>query len=251
VLEALDHSGMADDTIVVFTSDHGDLNGAHGGLVQKWYNAFDEAIRVPLVVTGPGIALRPDGIDTPTSHVDLLPTLLGLAGIDPERAASGVAEHHVESHALPGRDLSGVLTGSFEPESIQAPIYFMTDDDMTRGSSQQNPFTGEPFDAVEMPSRIESVIASRSTGADGSPELWKLSHYFERLDDWEAEHGFAPASTAPTDTFWELHNLTADPEERSNVAAERGDVLTGMQELLTSERDAKRLVPLFRNPDPS
>ena len=47
---------MADDTIVVFTSDHGDLLGAHGGLVQKWYNAFDEATRVPLLVRGPGVA---------------------------------------------------------------------------------------------------------------------------------------------------------------------------------------------------
>ncbi len=63
VLEALDASGMADDTIVVFTSDHGDLLGAHGGMMQKWYNAYDEAIRVPLVVKGAGVAPRPDGVD--------------------------------------------------------------------------------------------------------------------------------------------------------------------------------------------
>ena len=55
ILEALEQSGMADDTIVVFTSDHGDLLGAHGGLIQKWCNAFDEATRVPLLVAGPGI----------------------------------------------------------------------------------------------------------------------------------------------------------------------------------------------------
>ena len=47
ILEALQRSGMADDTIVVFTSDHGDMLGAHGGMQQKWYNAYDEAIRVP------------------------------------------------------------------------------------------------------------------------------------------------------------------------------------------------------------
>ena len=55
ILEALEQSGMADDTIVVFTSDHGDLLGAHGGLIQKWCNAFDEATRVPLLIAGPGI----------------------------------------------------------------------------------------------------------------------------------------------------------------------------------------------------
>ena len=43
ILDALDASGMADDTIVVFTSDHGDLLGAHGGMQQKWANAYDEA----------------------------------------------------------------------------------------------------------------------------------------------------------------------------------------------------------------
>ena len=41
ILEALQHSGLADDTVVVCTSDHGDLVGAHGGLMQKWYNAYD------------------------------------------------------------------------------------------------------------------------------------------------------------------------------------------------------------------
>ena len=61
ILAALDDSGMAEDTVVVFTSDHGDLVGAHGGLMQKWYNAYDEAIRVPLLVRGPGVAATPGG----------------------------------------------------------------------------------------------------------------------------------------------------------------------------------------------
>ena len=88
ILDSLEASGMADDTIVVFTSDHGDLLGAHGGLQQKWCNAFDEATHVPMVVRGPGITPIAGGISTPTSHVDLIPTLMGLAGIDVERAAA-------------------------------------------------------------------------------------------------------------------------------------------------------------------
>ena len=101
ILESLEASGMADDTIVVFTSDHGDLLGAHGGLVQKWCNAFDEATRVPLLVAGPGIDGGGAGVSSPTSHVDLIPTLLGLAGIDVEPAAAGVAEHHDEVQPFP------------------------------------------------------------------------------------------------------------------------------------------------------
>ena len=111
ILDSLDASGMADDTIVVFTSDHGDLLGAHGGMQQKWCNAFDEATHVPLVVKGPGVAAAPGGVSIPTSHVDLIPTLMGLAGIDVEQATSRVAEHHAEVHALPGRDLSRVVIG--------------------------------------------------------------------------------------------------------------------------------------------
>ena len=112
ILGALEQSGMADDTIVVFTSDHGDLLGAHGGLIQKWCNAFDEATRVPLLIAGPGIDPGGDGVTVPTSHVDLIPTLLGLAGIDVERAATGVAARHDEAQPLPGRDLSGIVLGT-------------------------------------------------------------------------------------------------------------------------------------------
>jgi len=250
ILEALTQSGMAEDTIVVFTSDHGDLVGAHGGLQQKWYNAFDEAIRVPLLVTGPGIALAPTGIDIPTSHVDLLPTLLGLAGIDVEQAARGVAEHHEEAHALPGRDLSGILTGTAEPNDVAAPIYFLTEDDVTRGLNQQNILSGKPFDSVVPPGRIESVIATLPTGPDGADELWKLNHYYERLDDWYADKGFArnPFAGPAADPVFELHNLSVDPEERNNRVRDADGALTTMKTVLDSERDAKRLVPSHRNP---
>ena len=46
------NSGMADDAIVVFASNHGDVLGAHGGMLQEWCNAYDEAVRMPLLVKG-------------------------------------------------------------------------------------------------------------------------------------------------------------------------------------------------------
>ena len=165
--------------------------------MQKWYNAFDETIRVPLVFQGPGIAARPDGITTPTSHVDLLPTLLGLAGIDMERAAAGAAEHHDETHPLPGRDLSGLITGSKSAESVAAPVYFMTEDDVSRGVTQTSIISGEPYEPVGAPSRVESVIAALPTGEGGGEELWKLNHYHERLDDWDVAHGLPTNPFAP------------------------------------------------------
>ena len=53
VLDALEASGAAENTIVVFSSDHGDMLGAHGGMHQKWHNAYDETTRVPFVVSSP------------------------------------------------------------------------------------------------------------------------------------------------------------------------------------------------------
>ena len=249
ILESLERSGMADDTVVVFTSDHGDLLGAHGGLVQKWCNAFDEATRVPLLVAGPGIDPRPGGVTVPTSHIDLIPTLLGLAGIDRTQAAAGVAAHHDEVQPLPGRDLSAVVRGEADPASVATPIYFMTEDDVTRGSTQTNILTGEPFDAIVPPTNIESVLTTLATGTDGAPELWKLNHYYDRLDDWYAERGVAPNPfVGPSaDSEWELHNLTTDPEERHNLSTSAGDVRSSMCSVLDAERDAKRRIPVLRN----
>jgi len=241
---------MADDTIVVFTSDHGDLLGAHGGLQQKWYNGFDESIRVPLLVKGPGVATAPDGLTMPTSHVDLIPTLMGLAGIDPKRAMAGVSKHHDEAQPLPGRDLSGIITGSAKPESVAAPLYFMTEDDISRGLNETNLLSGKPFDPVAFPSRVESVIATLPTGSDGTHELWKLNHYYERLDDWNTDHGIAknPFAGPPADPIFEMHNLTADPEERHNRAQEGSETLSLLTSILDDQREEKRLLPAHRNP---
>jgi len=249
ILEALDQSGMADDTVVIFTSDHGDLLGAHGGLIQKWCNAFDEATRVPLLIAGPGIESGRDGVGVPTSHVDLIPTLLGLAGIDQEQAVAGVATHHSEVQPLPGRDLSPVVHGQVDAATISSPIYFMTEDDVTRGMTEVNILTGVAFDPVAPPINIESVLATLPTGEGGRPELWKLNHYYERLDDWYAAQGVAPNPFLgpAADPDWELHNLTSDPEERHNRISEDPAAASKMRSVLETERDAKRRIPMLRN----
>jgi arylsulfatase A-like enzyme len=249
VLDALEASGMADETIVVFTSDHGDLLGAHGGLMQKWYNAFDEAIRVPLVVRGPGIGPSADGVHVPTSHVDLVPTLLGLAGVDVEQATAAVAAHHAEAQTLPGRDLSPVLRGEASASSLAAPVYFMTEDDVARGLSGSNLFTGARYETVDRPACIESVVATLPSG-DGDDHLWKLNHYYERLDDWDVAHGLRPAPPAEpaAEPFLELHDLTADPEERTNRADSDPEALSALLSVLEAEREAKRRLPRHRNP---
>lgn len=76
----LDESGQAGNTLVIFTSDHGELLGDHW-LVEKigW---FDAAFHVPLVVRGPGVAAAGRVVDVMTEHVDVLPTICSLLDTD-------------------------------------------------------------------------------------------------------------------------------------------------------------------------
>ena len=86
VLDALEASGAYENTIVIFTSDHGDLQGSHNGMHEKWHVAYEEALHVPFVVSSPLLPAGARELDVPTSHADLIPTMLGLAGIDQDAA---------------------------------------------------------------------------------------------------------------------------------------------------------------------
>jgi choline-sulfatase len=76
ILATLRETGQMDNTLIVFTSDHGDYLGAHR-LLLKGIPAFEEAYRVPLILTGPGLPAGQQ-IDHIVSLLDLAPTLTGL-----------------------------------------------------------------------------------------------------------------------------------------------------------------------------
>ena len=128
--------GGSDEAVLVRTADHGELLGAHGGLHQKWFNLYDEATRVPFVIARIGSQATAGRVvdDAPTSHVDLVPTLLGAAGIDTASAAAELRSTHSEVHPLPGRDLMDVVDGVAEPDR-ERQVYLMTRDNMPEGDS--------------------------------------------------------------------------------------------------------------------
>ena len=82
-----DPGSLRSRTVIARTSDHGELGLSHGGLRQKMFNAYEESIRVPLVVSNPVLFPEPRESDALVSLVDVVPTLLGLARRpgDPER----------------------------------------------------------------------------------------------------------------------------------------------------------------------
>lgn len=89
VLDVLRRSGQADDTIILFTSDHGEFAGNHG-LLRKPSIHFDELIRVPLLVHVPGGTLPPRREAGLVELTDVCPTLLGLLEIAPPPGLQGI-----------------------------------------------------------------------------------------------------------------------------------------------------------------
>ncbi|MET0426945.1 MAG: choline-sulfatase [Microvirga sp.] len=80
LMRTLDATGLADDTIVILTSDHGEMLGERGA----WYKMswLEPSARVPLVIAGPG-HFAPKRVSSSVSLVDILPTLVELAGGEP------------------------------------------------------------------------------------------------------------------------------------------------------------------------
>lgn len=104
MVDYLDRTGQRDNTIIIFTSDHGETLGSHGGLTDKGWHHFEEIQRVPFVVWLPeryrGEGLEPgDVLDEWVSLADVYPTILELAG---------ASRQDVERH---GRSLVPVLSG--------------------------------------------------------------------------------------------------------------------------------------------
>ncbi len=86
LMDSLRTSGLYDNTIVLFMSDHGELMGSHSLLLKEY--PYEESIGIPLIVSGCDIPGNKQ-IDTPVATEDLFPTILGLAGIEPKVSTHG------------------------------------------------------------------------------------------------------------------------------------------------------------------
>jgi arylsulfatase len=109
LIEALRHTKQLDSTIVIFTSDHGEMLGDHG-LYMKGPYFYDPAIRVPLIVSMPGTIQQGRRSEALVELVDLAPTLLEAIG-------------HERSAAMQGRSLWSMLTGAAPLDHFRDDVY--------------------------------------------------------------------------------------------------------------------------------
>ncbi|MBU7005046.1 MAG: sulfatase-like hydrolase/transferase, partial [Theionarchaea archaeon] len=193
ILNSLRKYGVYDDTIIVFTSDHGDMMGSHRLLAKCVM--FEEALKVPMMVKLPG---RTEGarIANPVSQIDLIPTLLDAMEED-------------APSSLQGRSLMPLIEGEgeFEPGDV-----FIEWNGRDTGLSWKSRVAGQ--ESVGLPEGIseERALAAVSDSVRSvvTPDGWKFN--FSSLGEYE------------------LYNLGNDPFERVNLAG-RSDIRPLMEEL--------------------
>jgi choline-sulfatase len=185
VLDKLEETGLLDETLIVRTADHGEMGLAHGGLRQKNFNFYEEAIRVPLVYSNPKLFPRPLKSEALVSHVDFLPTLASLAAAPKSARAN-----------WQGVDYSSLVLHPSPRKSTQDYVVFTYDDYQ---SGQNNPPYPKP------PNHIVSIREGR----------WKLAKYYDangrKPPQWEM-YDLKADPNEETNLAWEGHKRSAAQE---------------------------------------
>ncbi len=180
ILQTLEECGLYDDTIIVYTSDHGDMMGSHRMLAKTVM--FEEAVRVPLLVKLPGQSSCTH-VERPVSQIDLVPTLLDLMGAD-------VADH------LEGESLAPLLDSRPTQEPRDVFIEWNGTDGLGAKAAGDAP---EWQAELGTPEQIDAALSTRVRGIV-TPD----GHKFNCRENGDHE----------------LYDLNADPGETRNLATD-------------------------------
>ena len=216
ILDTLERTGLRDNTIIVFTADHGDFMGEHDMIV-KGGVFYDCLVRVPLIVSWPGHV--PQGVrdDSMVSTIDIVPTLLHLQDID--------APVEFQGEPLPTVTDAEPRDAVFSEYGSGGPAFTMSD-----------------LEAMPEPYGYETLIGSLQwREAEGDRRMVRTTR-------WKYVHDPLAASEERD----ELYDLEADPGELTNVAAdpENIGVVTEMRARLATWRSDTGDGPVVPPPTP-
>ena len=164
VIDLLDELGLTDNTLIIRTSDHGEMGLSHGGARQKNYNFYEQTTNVPLIYSNPTLYPEPVVSDAMVSHVDFLPTLASLFDA-PQSVCS----------AWQGRDYSRIVLDPTAPP-VQDYVVFTYDDYQC---GQTGPHLPPPNHIVSI--REERYKLAEYYDANGHiPSEWEM---YDLVDD--------------------------------------------------------------------
>ena len=198
LLEALVDTNQFDDTLFIFTSDHGEMLGSHG-MLMKGSMLFDELMRVPLIIRPPGNGTGGRVNDSLVSHSDLVPTVLSGCGVD-------------VPDGLHGTDISALVDGGREPVREGLAFQFHSSNwgerptplrgwRTERWKYVESPGGGEEFydlqedpnetrnriDDREAEASIAAMRASLRTWTEGAGDPWPSVPMPEREVPWDRD----------------------------------------------------------------
>lgn len=186
LLETLKATGLEQNTIVVFSTDHGDMMGEHG----LWYKRsfYEDSSGIPLMVSWPG-TVEPGRVSQNVSLVDLLPTFLDASGgaVEPvdELAGSSLLDPNASTDTVFGENLS---------EGATAPVLMVKRGSLKYIWSGVDP--AQLFDLESDPTEVENVVADPAY-ADAVVELdavvherWDVNDLADRVRQSQARRAF-------------------------------------------------------------
>jgi arylsulfatase len=223
VLDALQASGQADRTIVIFTADHGEMAGSHG-LRQKANFVYDENFHVPLVIGHPDFA-GGTTTDAMASAVDLVPTVLAFAGVDTHTMT--------DFPRLPGHSLLPAMNGQQVRNGVLTAVESVLGLDADFWAAFADP---------EAPKRLVSGdlrpdFRKRGFLRGYTDERYTFGRYFSAIDPnrpTDVESLFVHNDVVLYDRDedpGETKNLALDPANKDLV----GECSAKLEELITEE----------------
>lgn len=183
LLEALEHTGAAQDTIFVFTSDHGEMFGSHGRRAK--YIFYEEAARVPFLMRWPGRTPAGRRSDVCFHSPDIMPTLLDTMGLPVPRAVEGESFRRIalgqSGRARDEAILQGMGTTAAWKDGAE---WRALRDQRHTYAIYRRDGSELLFDNAKDPYQMRNLAGERSHGR-------ALAHYRGRLNRWRREHNDA------------------------------------------------------------
>ena len=241
ILVKLDELGIRDNTIIVFTADHGDFAGEHN-MFGKGGVYYDSLVRVPYIVSWPGGGVPQGEVDdSPVSTIDLLPTILQLSGVADFTASPPQASGQDFPPAGPRllADIDSEIVTSESLRRLQGKLLPTVTNAPPRVAAFSEYGTGGPAFTMSMLNQLPEKTGSPAI----MDSLWAREaegrRKMVRTRDWKYVTDLSSASSASSDgsTAYsedELYDLKNDPWELTNVAQEAGNVgvISNMRALL-------------------